>query len=231
MKRSIARFALKLCGAIILTSPLAALPQASLELPSTLDGKIDFICAAVSYNAPTQKYFVSFGPEAVPIVIQKLQQSLAQQVSVEASREDTLMKMPAADAKRVEHQVGLVWMEGVAIRDMSLPQATKNDLLASLRQALHSPYIYTRHDAMLMLGAYGSATDAEALLPLLDDPNDSNRYQAAESLAKIGNKEAIPKILGILEARKRRMSSEQVRKDGSFAKAYSTVRQLHAKPQ
>ena len=65
-------------------------------------------------NEVAQHHFASPGEKAVPIVTQKLLQSLAEKVSVEAAREDTLMKMTAADAERVEYQFGLICINGVS---------------------------------------------------------------------------------------------------------------------
>jgi len=199
------------------------------QIPDSLEGKVDMLGGSVGENDSSKAYFLKLGPEVVPIVTQKLKQSLSEGASPEGSEKFAIIDMPEVDQKRVRHQIGLITMQGIALENMSLAPEVRKEALDSLYKALRSPYQISRKIAMYW-AAYGAGSEAiDQMIPLLNDPEISNRYTAAEMLAIVGDASTADKIEEVLEQRRRKLNAQQVEKDGSFRVGYEAIRKLRSK--
>lgn len=199
------------------------------QIPDSLEGKVNMLASSVGENATSKAYFIKLGPEVVPIVTQKLLQSLAEGSSPEGAQEVVFMQMPPADQKRLSYQVGLIVMQGAALENMPLPPDVRQAALNSIYLALKSLYPSSRKRA-LYSAAYGVGSEAiDYIIPLLNDPEISNRYTAAKMLAKVGDASTSEKIEKVLEERRQGLTVEQIEKDGSFQIAYDAINALNNK--
>jgi hypothetical protein len=97
--------------------------------------------------------------------------------------------LPLADDELLEAEL-LVTLAAVAFAGGKADAA----LVAALNDAAPA----RRGAAALLLGQSGSAAERAAARKLLDDPQPRVRLQAAEGLARGGDKEAIPVLIGLL---------------------------------
>ena len=60
------------------------------QMPDSLEGQIDHLTKSVGYLKDSKQYFIQLGPQAVPIVTEKLIQSLQEDVSIAGAKEKSL---------------------------------------------------------------------------------------------------------------------------------------------
>lgn len=199
------------------------------QIPESLEGKIDMLGGSVAENEFSRDYFIKLGPDVVPIVTQKLLQSLSEGASPEAGQEKIIMQMPLTDQKRVRHQIGLIAMQSYALRSMALSREARKEAEESLYKSLKSPYIETRKKALYSIGSNGDISAVGEVIPLLNDPDLSNRVIAAQMLVKIGDASTAAKIEAVLEQRRQGLTAEQIEKDWSFRHGYEAIKALKSK--
>lgn len=189
------------------------------------------LTSSVNENDVSRAYFIKLGPEVVPIVTQKLNASLDEGASAEGARNSVIMDMPLADQKRIRIQMGLIAMQGVALKNMRLDNSIRRAAVASLYRALKSPYQLSRYTA-LYAAAHGVGSEAvNNIIPLLNDITDMNRATAAKMLAEVGDTSAAKKIEEILKQRRQSLTAEQVDNDGSFRSGYEAIKELRKKAE
>lgn len=209
----------------LVTSHINSLAQ----FPESLEGKIDMLTGSVAENDITRDYFINLGPDVVPIVTQKLLNSLAEGASEEGVRAAAIMEMPKEDQKRVRYQTGLIAMQGYALRNMPLSPEVRITATESLYDALGSPYMHARRYALTIFENIDGPVDTGKILALLDDPNKYVRVRAAVVLSKIGDASIADEIEAILGNRKRSLTEEEITKDASFRHGYAAIEKLREK--
>lgn len=200
--------------------------KSAAQLPETLEEKVEILAISIAENEASKKYFIDLGPEVVPIVTEMLLRNLSEGSSPEAAAERIIMEMPPVDQKRVRYQIGLIAMQGAALQYMDLAPKERREALNSLYQAMRSPYQHSRK-AGLYAVAYGVGCDGiEQILPLLNDPIESNRVIAAQLLSKIGDASTAERIEIILEQRRQGLTEEEVDMDWSFRHGFEAIKTL-----
>ncbi len=215
------------CYLMLLVIFIAIIPSKCLsQIPDTLEGKVEMLGENVQENQVTKDYFLSLGPDVVPIVTEKLLKILAEGTSHEWGNEDAIINMPKEDQKRVRRQIGLLAMQEAALQNMALDPSVRQSAVASVNQALKSPYQVARRAAVYS-AANGIGKDSiDAILGILNDEKMSNRVIAAQVLSKIGDESTAKKISAILDQRGKGLTPEQIQKDASFRHGYDAINTL-----
>jgi putative membrane-bound dehydrogenase-like protein len=97
-----------------------------------------------------------------------------------------------------QNQAGFAWVPEEVLQRDSVWEACRNCFpvaLASIRQALSSPYESVRQAAIHAVSVHRDKTAVPQLLKLLAGPAQQNRRAAAEALGRIADKTAIPALL------------------------------------
>ncbi len=202
------------------------------KLPETLEERVDAAARAIPNGIKmieVKNYLIQLGPNVVPVITQKLQQSLAEGSSPEGALAVAMLDMPHEDQKRANYQIGLVTLQGVAIREIPLNPTDKEKALNSLYSTLKSPYMISRKSALYAAANSGNISAVDEIIPLLNDKDLSNRVIAAQMLAKIGDASTADKVAQVLEKRRQGLTAEQVEKDWSFRHGYEAIELLRKK--
>jgi hypothetical protein len=111
-------------------------------------------------------------------------------------------------------------------RIIVMAQQVKGDqepIRVVLRDLLRHPDVYVRKYAVQGLAEMGTGADCAFLLPVLRDPSEVIRVNAALALGRIGDEDVAARIAEILAQRKTGMSPDEIRKDYSFAHGYQAI--------
>lgn len=169
------------------------------------------------------------GPEGVAIISEKLRKSLSEGDSLGGAVDLILMDMPRPDRVRAEQQYGLIFLQGTALKNISLQDEEREAALTALYEALKSPYRLVRGNAARVLGNVGNDQSADKVFPLLKDPDVFNRVAAADALAKIGNASSAAKIEEVLKERRSGLTEAEIERDGVFHHGYEAIKRLNSK--
>lgn len=199
------------------------------NLPETLSEKIDALAGSAVDGNEVKKYLLELGPEVVPIITRKLEESLAEGSTPVGTKAFAMLDMPPEDQKRANHQMGLAWLQSTALQSMSLDPQTRIEAQQVIYGTLKSPYLIARKTAIYAAADSGGKGAVDQIVPLLDDFDMFNRANAAQVLAKIGDETTAMKIANVLERRRVGLTDDEVSKDVSFQHGYFAVEKLRRK--
>lgn len=199
------------------------------KLPETLDEKLDALAEVATDGFDVKTDVARLGAEAVPTVTRKLLESLAEGSSPSGAELSAIIDMPREDQQRANHQMGLVAIQCIALQTMTLDADTKQAAQQSIYGVLRSPYMIARKAAIYAAADSGGKDAADEIVPMLNDSDMSNRVNAAQMLAKIGDESTADKIAAILEQRRNGLTSDQIERDWSFRHGYSAIEMLRGK--
>lgn len=83
--------------------------------------------------------------------------------------------------------------------------------------------------AVLALRDIGSVSDCPKLLPLLQDPSEAVRINAARTLARLGDEKILEELTRVLDKRRAAVNAEELRKDYSIPEMEKTITVLQKK--
>lgn len=211
--------------AIFIGNGLAQAPK----FPDTIDEKIDALALGASDGVDIKPYILELGPQAVPVITRKLLTSLAEGASTTASEVSAMIDMPREDGKRANYQMGLTSLQTIALNSLKVDSEVRNEAQRAIYGALKSPYMITRKTAIYASASSGGRAAVDEILPLLLDADMSNRVNAAQNLAEIGDESTADKIAAILEKRRVGLTAEEIDKDWSFRHGYHAIDKLRGK--
>ena len=116
-----------------------------------------------------------------------------------------------------------------AVERTDLPEQIKATGRVALLEGLNSPDASLRDDTMTHFAYSEGEVATDALLRMIDDPEEQNRRSALGLLGKFGRPDAAPVIAAKLQQRAKGLDQKAIQNDFTFASGRDAIAQLTAR--